>query len=380
MRYRLKAGLVIAVFALMAAAAGLTACGDDDSDDSNGSGSTSSSADSKYPASLFDGLSGSVVWYDPGGGANTRAMEDSVFKAFIDETGVSVQSDYNADMTKFFASLEAGRSPWSVVALGTPADFVNAKAKDYLEPLGSDVPVDLLEPGTYDEYGFRSQRYGILLAWNTDKWPESGRHPEDITDLFNTRDFPGKRCLFKYPQYGGVLESALLADGVSKDQLYPLDVERAFAKLDTIKDDIVWWTDGDRSVKLIESGDCDMGIVWSGRAFNAVTKDQAPLAITWNGALYSDAYWAIPKGAPNAQAGRAMLTVWLQDKEAYLELVEAIPYTTPFKPGTVEYPSSLKPWLPADENLENAILEDDEGYYAKNVEELNKQFTAWVTK
>jgi putative spermidine/putrescine transport system substrate-binding protein len=379
MRSRLKASLVIAIFALTAVTAGLTACGDDDSDESN-TGGGGASADSTYPAALFDDLSGSIVWYDLGGGANVRAMDDTVFKAFTDTTGVRVQADYNADSAKFFASLEAGRSPWSVIQFSTPADFLNAKENGYVEPLGPHVPVDLLEPGSYDKYGFRAQRYAMVLAWNTDKWPESGTHPEEITDLFDTQGFPGKRCLFKYPQYGGVLESALLADGVSKDQLYPLDVERAFAKLDTIKDDIVWWTDGDRAVKLIESGDCDMGIVWSGRAFNAVTKDQAPLAISWDGAVYSDSVWAIPKGAPNGQAGRAMLTVWLQDQEAYRELVEAIPYPTPYKPGTVQHPESVKEWLPADENLENAVLEDDTGYYAENIEELTKQFTAWVTE
>ena len=33
-----------------------------------------------------------------------------------------------------------------------------------------------------------------------------------------------------------------MADGVAPADLYPLDIPRALAKLDTIKDEIVWWS------------------------------------------------------------------------------------------------------------------------------------------
>ena len=36
-----------------------------------------------------------------------------------------------------------------------------------------------------------------------------------------------------------------MADGVAPDKLYPLDVDRAFKKLEEIKPNItVWWTSG----------------------------------------------------------------------------------------------------------------------------------------
>ena len=38
------------------------------------------------------------------------------------------------------------------------------------------------------------------------------------------------------------IPAALVADGVPKDKLYPLDLDRAFKKLDEIKPHIkVWW-------------------------------------------------------------------------------------------------------------------------------------------
>ena len=53
-------------------------------------------------------------------------------------------------------------------------------------------------------------------------------------DLFDTAKIPGKRTFYKWSA-PGVLEIALLADGVAPDKLYPLDLDRAFKKLDTIK-------------------------------------------------------------------------------------------------------------------------------------------------
>ena len=55
------------------------------------------------------------------------------------------------------------------------------------------------------------------------------------------------------------LEIALMADGVAPKDLYPLDLDRAFRKLDEIKDHIaVWWTGGAQSTQLLESGEVDM--------------------------------------------------------------------------------------------------------------------------
>ncbi|MFX7784760.1 extracellular solute-binding protein, partial [Acinetobacter baumannii] len=62
------------------------------------------------------------------------------------------------------------------------------------------------------------------------------------------------------------LEAALIADGVPMDQLYPLDLDRAFKKLDQIKSHIsLWWTTGAQSVDVIASGEVDMGVAWDSR-------------------------------------------------------------------------------------------------------------------
>lgn len=367
---------------LASASLALAACADGGSGTTDSSGAAGTAfPKEQFPDSTYAGLDGKVAWYDSSGGATTKAREDTIFRDFQDLTGVSLASDFNADSSKFFAAAEAGQVPWSFVEFATLGDFMKARDAGYLEKLDT-AKVDLskLEDGAYDDYGIHTMRYGIVLTYNTDKWSADGEHPDSLTDLYDTQKFPGKRCLFQYPQYGATLESALLADGVARDDLYPLDVPRALAKLDAIKDDIVWWSDGDEAIRLLTTGECDLGVAWSGRVYNAVTKDDAPLAISWNESLYTDAVYAVPKGAPNADAGQSLVAMILDDTQGQVEQVKAIPYPTALKAlSDSDYPSDLQPWLPVGANADAAIAED-ETFYATQIDKVAKQFDAWVSK
>lgn len=349
---------------------------------SSGSSSSAEFPEAQFPKSTFGNLSGSVVWHDGSGGATTTARNDTVFKDFTSLTGVTTQADFNSDTTKFFATMQSGAPvPWSLIEFPTKGDFLKAKDAGYLEALDTSVvPTDKLEKGTYDSYGVDVLRYGMTFTYNKNKWPDSGAHPTSMEDLYNTQKFPGKRCMYQYPQFGATLESALLADGVKRENLYPLDVNRALAKLDTIKNDIVWWTDGDEAVRFLSSGECDMGVAWSGRVYSAVTKDKAPLAISWTDSLYTDAVYAIPKGAPNKAAAQAMIAMWILDKKGQTNLVKQIPYPTAITGmNPQDYGQEVAPWLPSGDNAAKAIPED-EAYYAKNITSLAATFTKWVSK
>jgi putative spermidine/putrescine transport system substrate-binding protein len=353
------------------------------SSDNSGGGDASASSDaarfpsSQFPQSTYKGLNGRVVWYDTSGGHGTDAKENTIYKNFTDLTGVRVVSDFNSDPTKFLAAMQAGQPQWNAIEFPTVGDFLNAKAKGYLQKLDPKVvPLNQLENGSYDPYGYHAERFGMVLVWNTKKWPSSGTHPTSMKDLFNTQQFPGKRCMFKYPEYGATLESALLADGVPGDQLYPLDVNRALKKLDTIKKNIVWWDSGDQAIQYLTSGECDMGIAWTGRVFNAITRDHNALDFTWQDGLYADSVYAIPKNAPDAKAAQAMLAMWIQDKQGQSEFLRTgSPYPTPIKGAT--YPPSLTKWLPLGDNQKVAFPEDD-AWYAKNIDALSKRFTSWL--
>lgn len=331
------------------------------------------------PAGVKEKVSGELVWHDGSGGATTRAREETVIKDFVSETGIEVKGDFNSDMTKFFAAMDSGASiPWSMVEFPTKGDFIKARDAGYVQKLDASI-VDLTKLGAaaHDEYGVDVLRYGIVFTYNTSKFTADSA-PSSVSDLFDVKRFPGKRCLFKYPQFGGVLESALLADGATGDNLYPLDLDKALAKLDTIKGDILWWSNGDDAIRLLSSGECSMGIAWSGRVYGAVKNDNAPLAVKWKNSLYSQAVYAVPKGAPNADAGQAMIAHFIGDLEGQKALVKQITYATDIVGlDSTAYGKDLEPWIVAGENAKNAI-EEDAAYYAKNITEVVDRFNRWV--
>jgi putative spermidine/putrescine transport system substrate-binding protein len=122
-----------------------------------------------------------------------------------------------------------------------------------------------------------------------------------------------------------------------------------------------------------------MGIVWTGRAYSAISQG-ADLGFTWNDAGYTNAYYAIPKGAPNKAAGEAFLAMNLVDTKGVIALTNKIPYPTPLKAlSPSDFDPKVGPYVPAGANLANAYAEDED-YYAKNIDAIVKQFNQWVTQ
>lgn len=341
--------------------------------------STLSNAAEVLPADIKSKLAGELVWHDASGGATTRAREETVIKDFSAETSLKVKGDFNSDMTKFFAAMDSGANiPWSFIEFPTKGDFLKARDAGYLQKLDPAV-IDFKKvgEGAHDEYGIDVLRYGIVFTYNTEKF-KGDNAPTSLADIYDVKRFPGKRCLFKYPQFGGVLESALLADGVAKDQLYPLNLDKAFAKLDTIKSDILWWSNGDDAIRLLSSGECSMGIAWSGRVFGAVKHDKAPLAIKWENSLFSQAVYAVPVGAPNPAAGQAMIAHFVSDIEGQKALVKQITYTTDIVGlDSASYGDDLAPWIVAGNNAKKAI-EENAHYYSQHITEVVDRFNRWV--
>ena len=111
------------------------------------------------------------------------------------------------------------------------------------------------------------------------------------------KKFPGRRALRNHPI--ATLEAALMADGVAPDKLYPLDVDRAFRKLEEIKPDItVWWTSGAQSAQLLNDGEVDMVMAWNGRV-SALVNEGAKVGFTYNQGVLQSTSLCILKDAPN---------------------------------------------------------------------------------
>jgi putative spermidine/putrescine transport system substrate-binding protein len=123
------------------------------------------------------------------------------------------------------------------------------------------------------------------------------------------KKFPGTRSL-RGKAYV-TLEMALLADGVPKDKIYPIDADRAYKKLEEIKPSVsAWWASGAQSAQLIADGEADMIAIWNGRLTGAM-KANPDIAYTFNEGIYQNTCLVIPKGSKNKEAALKVINEML---------------------------------------------------------------------
>jgi putative spermidine/putrescine transport system substrate-binding protein len=223
------------------------------------------------------------------GGSFQRAQDKAWLKPYTRETGTEIHQDSPTDYAKLQDMVENNKVIWDVVDVGN--DFGLESTADLLEPLDYSI-IDkgpILE-GYASKYRIACMLYANVLAYNTERVEGT---PSSWADFFNTRKFPGRRGLHKVPSE--TLEVALLADGVLLGDLYPLDVNRALGKLDTIKDQILWWEDAARSQQQIASGEVALISAWNGRVQTEINTG-APVKTQWNQNLQTADYLVVPFG------------------------------------------------------------------------------------
>lgn len=346
-RSRLKAAaLVIAAGSVLAATA---ACG--------GNGSEASASASKTVT---------VVSY---GGDYQKAQQTAFFDPFVaDNPSYSVTQDSPTDYAKLKTMAESGNPAWDLALVGN--DFGHDNQAKWLEPIDySVIDKSSLVDGYAGKYRIGADIEGTVIAYRSDEYSTA---PRTWADFFDTEKFPGKRGVYKWVA-GGLLEGALLADGVPADQLYPLDIDRALRKLDTIKKDLVWWDTGAQSQQNLASGETPMAMVWVGRAVDAAKA--APVKIAWDEWLSQDGFWVVPKGAKNV-AGAMQLLKYMVSEQAQTKMVDVLPYGPVNKAAADKIDAATHPDLPTS-HLDTRITVDDE-WWAENTEAMDKKFQAWL--
>ena len=232
-----------------------------------------------------------------------------------------IVQDGPTDYGKIQAMVEAGSVTWDAVDVEFDFAYQAAEA-GLLELLDfSIIDRDAIDPRFVTDYAVVSFPFSFVLGYNTDIIGDA--KPEGWADLFDTERLPGKRAFYKWSS-PGALEIALLADGVAPADLYPLDLDRAFAKLDTIKDQIVWWGGGAQSQQLIASGETPIGMFWDIRLW-PLQASGLPIEIQWNGNLASADVLVIPKGAPNRDTAMKFLAeaASLEGQKKFMDIITA---------------------------------------------------------
>jgi putative spermidine/putrescine transport system substrate-binding protein len=314
-----------------------------------------------------DGVTLSFVSF---GGVYQEAQRKAWLQPYTELTGVQFTEDENSSNATIKSQVETGQVTWDVVDVGN--DFGLDVHKDLLEPLDYTlIPKDELNADLgITDYRIPDITYGVVLAYNTEK--TAGQTPAGWADYFDTAKIPGKRGAWDYSE-GGMFEFALMADGVKPADLYPLDLERASKKLNTIKDDIVFWSSGAESQELIGSGEVAMTMIWNGRGWSAKNIDKKPVEIQWNQQIVTADYLVIPKGSPNKDAAMKFIA-YTACADHNAGPSEFIPY------GPTNKNSTANPAMVNDLSVTNADENSayfDDKYLAENFDQIDAAWQAW---
>lgn len=315
------------------------------------------------------------------GGTYQDAQREIYFKPFEKESGKPLLDEsWDGGYGVLAAKLKAGAANWDVVQVETEELALGCADGLYetvdWSKLGGE---DKFIPSAVNECGVGAIVWTTGLGYDADKLTTA---PTSWADFFDTAKFPGKRALRKGPKYA--LEFALMGDGVAPADVYKVlateaGVDRAFAKLETIKGDLIWWEAGAQPIQLLASGEVVMTSAYNGRLTGINKSEGKNFQIVWPGSIYAIDSWVVLKGSPNKDAAFDFIR-FASLPENQSKLPEFVAYGLPNKAAGAMLDASTAAELPtAPANLDVSIPLDGD-FWVDNIEALTKRFNAWVAQ
>lgn len=307
------------------------------------------------------------------GGTYNEGLEAAFGKPFTEATGIKVVFTTFPSYAQMAGQVKTGNIEWDVVECEDRM-YARGVRAGLFEPLDlKDVPVKDFVQGAALEYGLGTVYYSYNITYNTRVWP-AGSGPRSMKDLWDVQRFPGPRAM-RFTAASN-LEAALLADGVPKDQIYPIDVDRAFRKLDELKPYIkVYWQSGGQSQQIMREREADIGFVPGGRMLQLIDEG-VPLFLDWNDQFILVDYFTILKGSKNYDA--AMKFIAFSSRPERQAKFAEWTYYGPANRKAYQYidgkKAVLMPTYP--ENFAKGIVEDG-SWYAEHEEEVERRWEAW---
>jgi putative spermidine/putrescine transport system substrate-binding protein len=321
-----------------------------------------------------DGNKGSLTFMS-GGGAYFDALNEAYLKPFERDTGVAVNDDPTLSYAKIKTQVKSGNVTIDV----TPAEgyFAAQECGKDLQRLDTSI-VDLskVDPELkQDECGAPLITYNTSIYYKKGAFPGKDA-PTGCKDFFDTERFPGKRAVRESALPNPLVECALIADGVAADDLYPLDLDRAFKKIATIEDDLIFWPSGADSVQLMTAGEAVMIQAWNGRAYDAIAEQGAAYESAYGDAFLIYDTLVVPKGVKDPESAMRLINS-MMDPKRQAKLTSLIPYSpTRVDAKLGELPAKLKEFLPeTNPKAQRGIVVQDQRWWAENGEVVTRRWS-----
>ncbi|GAB3474205.1 extracellular solute-binding protein [Nocardiopsis coralliicola] len=323
---------------------------------------------------LFAGAAGdgSTVVFANTGGALPEVFAGNAYPE-LEQQGVSVAEEAPNNEAKLTAMVEGGSPTWDLY-YSTPY-LARAECGTLFEPLDPGrIDTAGIDPEQITECGVPIVESSLLLVYNTETYADDP--PESWADFYDTERFPGTRGIMNFAKDGG-METALLADGVPGDELYPLDYDRAFAQLEQVRDSVRFYETGAQQTQGLQSGEVDMMLAWPGRAYDA-QQAGAPIDVAWNQpVLYTDVLTVV-KGAREPDLAYDLLNSLISTANQ-----QAIADRLPYRPANSDAAISDDPDIRAfvdDPQAHGTEVQRDDAWWAQNEDEATQRWTDWVNR
>lgn len=321
------------------------------------------------------------------GGSYGAVQEKYMLTPYEEKTGNKILfENYPGGVAELKAQVDSGNVMWDVIDMEA-IDLERACSEGMLEefPLdtlpdgddGTPADKDFVDVALESECAVGNIVWTVLYAYNNETI--EGGKPASIKDFFDTTKFPGKRAMRKRPQVN--MEWALIADGVPKDKVYEVlatdeGQQRAFAKLDSIKNDIVWFDSWSQAPQLLNDGGAVMVQSANGRFYAAIHDDGKPFTQVWDGNVYDIDVWAVVKGSKHKEMAEDFIRFATGSKP--LSGMVDVAYG-PTRHSSYSYiDKDVIPELPSSHTEEG--LKASSIFWADYGESLGEKFNEWLLK
>jgi putative spermidine/putrescine transport system substrate-binding protein len=316
---------------------------------------------------------GGSLTFTAWGGTTQKDMRAAWTDPYAKKAGVTIAQAGPTDYGQIKTMTESGNVQWDVVDVEGYFPRQSNKG-ELLEPIDySVVPKADLFPEFAASHAVGDFAYSFVIAYDPKK--NGGRHPQSWEEFFDRKKFPGKRSFYKYV-YGGIIEAALLADGVSPDRLYPLDFDRAFEKLDTIKKDIVWWETGAQAQQYMSSGSVDYISVWNSRMYD-IRKKGASVEMEWNQNLQTADFVVVPKGSPNKKLAMDLIA-HIVSPEAQADFARRNTNAPTNRKALELVTGEAADFLSTSEEHRKVGIRIDDDFWAGAIDGVQAKWQAWL--
>ena len=333
------------------------------------------------------------------GGAYTASQQAAYHDPYSAKTGVNIINDASSGeaVAKLRAMSEAGNITWDVVDV-VAADALRLCDEGLALEIDADTQLADAPDGTKakDDFGdlmvnecFIPQIvYSTTFGYRKDLVGSTA--PTSVCSVFDTAAYPGKRSLEKRPINN--MEWALMCDGVAKADVYDVlatdeGQARAFAKLDTIKGDVIWWSAGADTPQLLAYGEVIMGSTYNGRLFALIEEQGQNVGMLWDGQVFDLDGWIIPAGLSDERKARALDYVYfatdtqrLADQAKYISYGPARKSSAPLVSKHATLGIDMAPHMPTDPNNAKNTLLYNYSFWADYRDDIDAKFQAWLAK